>query len=181
MFYGEGEPRYQDFDHRRPYDPSERRFTNYSPRQMSIRNQQREEYHGSPYDVGNYASHYDDREHDLKDQRIGSTPGDQMSLRRNFRGKGPRSYKRSDERILEDINDRLFLDPYIDASDIEVDIDKGDVILKGTVEDRIAKRCAEDIVETVPGVKNVENRLRVAKAGERVISPVRSNAREELM
>jgi osmotically-inducible protein OsmY len=62
-----------------------------------------------------------------------------------------------------------------------VDVEKGDVILKGTVKNRDVKRRAEDIAETVMGVKNVENRLRVANTNERIVSPVRSNAREELM
>lgn len=78
------------------------------------------------------------------------------------RGKGPKGYKRSDERILEDINDRLADDSYVDAGEIEVTIEQGDVTLTGTIEDRYAKRRAEDLVESVSGVRNVENRLRVS-------------------
>jgi osmotically-inducible protein OsmY len=37
-----------------------------------------------------------------------------------YAGRGPRGYRRSDERIREDINDRLTDDWYIDASDVEV-------------------------------------------------------------
>lgn len=37
----------------------------------------------------------------------------------------------------------------------------GEVTLKGTVDSRTAKRRAEDIAESVSGVTNVENRLRV--------------------
>ena len=37
----------------------------------------------------------------------------------------------------------------------------GDVILTGSVETRDAKRLAEEIAESVTGVKNVENRLKV--------------------
>lgn len=77
------------------------------------------------------------------------------------RGKGPKGYKRSDERILEDVNDRLADDPYVDAHEIEISIQNGDVTLAGTIDDRYAKRRAEDIVESVSGVRNVENRLRV--------------------
>jgi osmotically-inducible protein OsmY len=80
---------------------------------------------------------------------------------RQHRGRGPRNYKRSDERIREDINDRLTDDYYLDASDIEVEVADGDVILSGTVESRRDKRRAEDLAEDVSGVKNVENRLRV--------------------
>ena len=153
----------------------------HNPGNENIRDSRRGESYGSPYDVGNYASHYDVRQHNWKDQRIGFRAEEHESGKKDFRGKGPRSYKRSDERVLEDVNDRLYLDPYIDASDIEVDVEKGDLILKGTVEDRDAKRRAEDIAETVPGVQNVENRLRVAKTNQRIVGPVRSNAREELI
>lgn len=80
-----------------------------------------------------------------------------------YTGKGPRSYQRSDDRILEDMNDRLYDDPYLDASDIEVSVSNGEIILTGTVEDRAEKRRAEDLGESVSGAKNVENRLRVRK------------------
>lgn len=84
-------------------------------------------------------------------------------LRGMYRGKGPRNYSRSDERIQEDINDRLSDDPFVDASEIDVQVSNGDVVLTGTVDHRSSKRRAEDIAEAVSGVKNVENRLRVAQ------------------
>ncbi len=77
------------------------------------------------------------------------------------RGKGPKGFFRSDERIREDINSRLTDDAYVDASEIEVTVEKGEVTLTGTVPDRSSKRRAEDIAEFVSGVINVENRLRV--------------------
>lgn len=79
----------------------------------------------------------------------------------DHRGKGPKNYLRSDERISEDINDRLHDDPYVDASNIEVEIDKAEVVLSGTVSDINAKRRAAYIAEEVRGVRNVENRIRV--------------------
>jgi osmotically-inducible protein OsmY len=80
------------------------------------------------------------------------------------RGKGPKNYSRTDERIKEDINDRLSDDPFIDASDIDVTVNSGEVTLTGTVDERSAKRRAEDLAEAVSGVKNVENRIRVGKS-----------------
>lgn len=77
------------------------------------------------------------------------------------RGKGPRGYSRSDDRIKEDVNDRLSDNPYIDASDVEVSVTNGEVVLSGKVTDRHDKRRAEDIAEGVSGVRNVENRIRV--------------------
>jgi osmotically-inducible protein OsmY len=87
----------------------------------------------------------------------------QMDERRagNFRGKGPKNYMRSDERIREDVNDRLTDYAYIDASDIEVTVNNGEVVLSGTVDSRYDKRLAESIAEDVTGVRNVENRIRV--------------------
>jgi osmotically-inducible protein OsmY len=79
----------------------------------------------------------------------------------DFRGRGPRNYTRSDERIREDVNDRLTDYPYIDASEIEVEVSAGNVVLSGTVDSRYDKRIAEDIADDISGVKNVENRIRV--------------------
>jgi sporulation protein YlmC with PRC-barrel domain len=80
------------------------------------------------------------------------------------RGRGPRGYRRSDERIREDINDRLSDRPDLDASNVEVTVANGEVTLAGNVNNRRDKRLAEDISENVSGVQNVENRLRVNQA-----------------
>jgi hypothetical protein len=77
------------------------------------------------------------------------------------RGRGPRGYKRSDERIHEDVSDRLTEDGYLDASGIEVQVHEGEVTLNGTVPRREAKRRAEDLAEAASGVKHVQNNLRV--------------------
>lgn len=79
----------------------------------------------------------------------------------SHRGKGPSDYRRSQDRIREDICDRLTDDDRVDASNISVQIDSDAVILSGTVNSREEKRRAEDLVESVSGVRNVENRLRV--------------------
>ena len=78
-----------------------------------------------------------------------------------YRGKGPKGYTRSDDRIKEDVNDKLNDDSNIDASEIEVTVTGCEVTLSGTVPTRYEKRRAEDLAESVSGVKNVENRLRV--------------------
>ncbi|MDQ3340722.1 MAG: BON domain-containing protein [Myxococcota bacterium] len=77
------------------------------------------------------------------------------------RGKGPHGYIRSDDRIREHICEALHEDDHIDASHIEVVVKNGEVMLTGTVEDRRQKRLAEDLVEHMPGVKDVQNQLRV--------------------
>ncbi|WP_050577458.1 BON domain-containing protein [Sinorhizobium arboris] len=82
------------------------------------------------------------------------------------RRRGPRNYTRSDQRIREDVSDRLTDDPHIDASNIEVTVENGEVTLSGTVMSRPVKHRAEDITESISGVKHVQNNLRLQrKAG----------------
>ena len=85
--------------------------------------------------------------------------------RGRFTGRGPKGYVRSDERIREDVSDRLEQHGEIDASEIEVRVSNGEVTLEGTVEDRRTKRMAEDLIETCAGVKQVHNRIRVQGNG----------------
>jgi osmotically-inducible protein OsmY len=82
------------------------------------------------------------------------------------RGKGPRNYKRSDSRIKEIVSDMYCEHPYLDASDIEVEVKDSDVILSGRVNDKFAKRLAAHLAEEVTGVGNVENRLRIADSAD---------------
>jgi osmotically-inducible protein OsmY len=87
----------------------------------------------------------------------------EMDARGGHRGRGPKNYTRSDERIKEDISDRLSDHDYIDASDIEVEVKNSEAVLSGTVDSRYEKRLAEDIADNVAGVRNVENRLRIRR------------------
>ncbi len=80
-----------------------------------------------------------------------------------YAGRGPRGYRRSDERIREDVNDHLTDDWYVDASDVEVTVNNGMVTLTGRVDNRDEKRRAEDIAECVSGVSDVSNQLRVER------------------
>jgi osmotically-inducible protein OsmY len=85
-----------------------------------------------------------------------------LAMRRSgFRGIGPRGYQRPDERIYEEVNERLMADPYIDATEIEVSVAEGIVTLSGTIENRAEKRLVEDCVDAVPGVRDVTNNLRL--------------------
>jgi osmotically-inducible protein OsmY len=80
-----------------------------------------------------------------------------------YSGRGPKGYTRSPERILEDVAERLTEDPDVDASEIEVGVEGDVVVLRGKVYDRGQKRAAEDVVETVSGVRDVRNELDVEK------------------
>ncbi|MFI5228272.1 MAG: BON domain-containing protein [Gemmatimonadales bacterium] len=76
-------------------------------------------------------------------------------------GRGPKGYRRSDARLLEEISDRLMAHPDVDASDIEVKVEGGIASLLGTVENRYQKRIAEYVAEDIMGVDDVSNQLKV--------------------
>ena len=75
-------------------------------------------------------------------------------------GRGPKGYQRSDERIREDVCERLTRSWDVDAEDVDVRVRDGEVTLTGSVMDRYQKRMAEEAVEGIPGVRDVHNQLR---------------------
>lgn len=79
--------------------------------------------------------------------------------RRPRRTRGPKNYRRPDERIAADINDRYLVDDELDATDIEVRVEGGTVTLSGNVRDRGDKRLAEWLADSVPGVVDIKNEL----------------------
>jgi osmotically-inducible protein OsmY len=79
------------------------------------------------------------------------------------RGRGPRAYRRSDDTIHEEICELLTHHAEVDASEIEVLVEGGEVTLQGSVEDRDMRWLVEDLVESISGVSLVHNRIRVAR------------------
>jgi osmotically-inducible protein OsmY len=75
---------------------------------------------------------------------------------------GPKGYKRSDERIREDVCERIARSG-LEADDVEVRVESAEVTLTGTVRDRQTKRQLEDVVEDVFGVDEVNNHLRLRR------------------
>ena len=75
---------------------------------------------------------------------------------------GPRlcGYKAADDRIREELNDRLTAHGFIDATDIECPVQNGEVTLDGFVHSRQTKRAAEDVADGIQGVHDVHNNLR---------------------
>jgi osmotically-inducible protein OsmY len=102
---------------------------------------------------------------DRTKDEVRSWMGDEEAeLRRqtlDHRGRGPKGYTRTDDRIREDVCERLTEDWGVDASDIEVVVAAGHVTLSGTVDGRQSKRRAEDIAAEALGVRDVQNNLRV--------------------
>jgi hypothetical protein len=72
--------------------------------------------------------------------------------------RGPKGWKRSDERLYEDVCEAL-AGGGVDASEITVKVEDGECTLTGTVASRGDRRRAEEIVEGVHGVVDVHNRL----------------------
>ncbi|MBN9506590.1 MAG: BON domain-containing protein [Altererythrobacter sp.] len=100
---------------------------------------------------------------------VASWFGSESATRRreeDHRGKGPSGYVRSDARIQEDANDRLTDDRRVDARNIQVSVNDGEITLDGTVTSRWQKHHAEHCVEDISGAKHVQNNLRVQQASE---------------
>ena len=100
--------------------------------------------YGRPFGVGHHMSSFN---HDF------GMPGALTTQR------PPRGYQRSDARIMEDIYDRLSDQFHIDATEIRVTVENGIVFLRGAVNSRRDGRIAEDMAESVKGVKDVKNEL----------------------
>jgi osmotically-inducible protein OsmY len=115
-------------------------------------------YYGEQYEQGVYG-HQNPRRRPNMEHESGS-----RSFRRygTFAGRGPKNYKRSDERIEEDVCERLTENAELDASDITVQVEDGEVTLSGTVQHRYFKKLAESIVDSVSGVTDVHNQITIS-------------------
>jgi hypothetical protein len=101
-----------------------------------------------------------------------SAPSSQQSPQ-TFAGKGPKGYTRADQRLLEEVCERLTADAELDAGDVTVVVRDAEVTLDGTVPDRHSKHLAEELSASVSGVRAVHNRLRaqrglLSELGERL-------------
>jgi hypothetical protein len=119
---------------------------------------------GSGY--GNADWHSDGRGH----EGGGRSPSNQQfgggqPPRGPYYGRMPQGYTRSDERIREDVCERL-AHGHIDPSNVSVKVESGTVTLEGSVQSRNDKFHVEEVVEGVLGVKDVDNRLRVRRGDE---------------
>lgn len=120
------------------------------------------------YEAESPGAEFEDRaDHDrgsLQDEPWARERGGHWQQRgTDYAGRGPKDYRRSDERVREEICDCMTDDPMLDASDISVQVKDGVVVLSGSVSSREQKRRAEDVAERMSGVKDVTNQLRVAR------------------
>lgn len=109
-----------------------------------------ENYYGSP---------------DYESGRARGADTERWGMTGPYTGRGPQNYRRSDDRIREDVCERLTENDWLDASEVEVEVENGEVTLRGTVDDRRSKRLADDLAESVSGVNEVHNELRVSRSG----------------
>jgi len=76
---------------------------------------------------------------------------------------GPKGYHRPDGRIQDEVCERL-AHSWFDVSEVEVAVADGIVTLSGQVRERGQKYRIEEVVDTVFGVRDVDNRIRVGRA-----------------
>lgn len=69
----------------------------------------------------------------------------------------------TDELSADDISYMLNRHPEIDASDIVIRVDKGEVILTGSVPEERMKFMAAEVIKLIHGVKSVSNQLKHAR------------------
>src|SRR6185369_6685998 len=90
-------------------------------------------YEGQGYEGrGGYGEGQERGWWDRLSDTVASWFGDEEAERRRrmerpYEGRGPKGYRRSDERVKEDINDRLS-EGYLDATEIEVQVSSGEVV-----------------------------------------------------
>lgn len=80
-----------------------------------------------------------------------------------MRNRGPRNWQRSDERIREDVCERLASLDDVDVSDVSVSVEQGRVRLTGSVVQRGDKHRIEDVADDSVGVRDVDNQIRVRR------------------
>lgn len=147
------------------------RQTGYGGGQYGYGSYGRSQYggYGSGFGVEDYESFSDydeDFDRDYEEEPAYFTYTEYWVIPGPYSGMGPQGYQRSDERIFEEVCERLTRHGRLDASDVEVEVRGGEVFLRGQVDTRQAKRMAEDTVESIGGVKEVHNDLRVRKGME---------------
>lgn len=162
--------------YQRQYDPYLDRNAGYESRPFNpYGGEFGGDYERQGYGSGRGHQHGRGRDHrgfwQKAQDEVASWMGDHEALERRMQdergshyGKGPKGYRRSDERIRDEVSDRLSDDHWLDASDIEVRVENGEVTLSGTVTDRDSKRRAERLAESCSGVSDVQNNIKVRSA-----------------
>lgn len=160
----------EDYDTRSSYDQQGFGQQRFGPQQTGYGSQSR-------YGLQGYASEFGARGYEESADyggyrgrgglglQTGGYPSG-MEGQRSYRGLGPQNYKRSDDRIRDDVCERLTDSDRIDATRIIIDVNQGTVTLTGTVPQRYMRYAAEDIVDDSLGVVSINNQLKVEETAE---------------
>ncbi|MGY6271350.1 BON domain-containing protein [Achromobacter denitrificans] len=158
----------------RSADPGQSSYGGFSHEDPSFQRQQvygaRDPSYSGPTSFGDEeGGYYGDRpvwdeEADLSfetAERGGYNRGLQAWRDRGSRRVDPKGYVRTDERVREIVCEYL-AHSGLDVSDVSVSVAEGCVTLEGSVPDRRSKHRIEDSADACPGVRDVDNRIRIA-------------------
>lgn len=112
---------------------------------------QRQQFHDGPL-AGDYGGYHGDGGEWAGLAGAGHRAGSRRIL--------PKGYTRSDERLREDVCERL-AHSGLDVSDVSVSVTDGQVELSGTVARRRDKYAIENCADDCLGVADIDNRIRV--------------------
>ncbi|MNK35902.1 BON domain protein [compost metagenome] len=159
----------------RSADPGQSSYGGFSREDPSFQRQQvygaRDRGYGGPTSFGDdEGGYYGDRPSGRDEpmsfetaERGGYGPGMTAWRDRASSRTDPKGYVRTDERVRENVCESL-AHSGLDVSDVTVTVVDGRAILEGTVPNRPTKHRVEDCADACTGVKDVENRIRVAGA-----------------
>lgn len=120
-------------------------------------------YGQSAYPPGSYTSSYvTGNNHPYADREAHNRYNREHFPQGPHRGKGPKNFTRSDERLKEHVNELLMEHDEIDATHVDVDVKNGEVTVTGTVQARQQRRAIEDLIEGMVGVKDVHISIKIA-------------------
>ena len=120
-------------------------------------------YGQSAYGQGSYTSRYvPGTNHPYADREAHDRYNRAHFPQGPHRGKGPKSFTPSDERLKERVNELLMEHAEIDATHVEVAVHSGVVSVAGTVEDRQQRRAIEALIEGLFGVRDVQLSIKIA-------------------
>lgn len=121
--------------------------------------------HGDAYPDARNTRREGPRDYDLGRSEAGTNWNYDTNHRTpNFSGRGPRGYKRSDEKLLDQVCLVLQRTPSVDASDLEVSVEDGCAYLKGTLPNRGMRYLAEDLVDSIPGIVDVFTQIKIKES-----------------
>ena len=78
----------------------------------------------------------------------------------------PHTISARERDLLDRVRDALAADPALDLADVSVDIDRDEVVLRGSVPGPASKVRIEEVAAAVRGVYRVDNQLIVRSHGE---------------